>query len=162
MKRAVERVIKKAVELVKEKPSVESAKKIVPEKKLKDNKVSNKSQKKETFDLAKISEAWPKIIEGLKSYNYSLWGIIQNCQPVGVDETEEIIIEVQYDFYKTKLMEIENKKLIAKIAKEVLDLDCSFCYLLKDEIPKEFRKKEKKEDGAVAQELLNEFGGEMV
>ena len=162
MKRAVERVIKKAVELVKEKPSVESAKKIVPEKKLKDNKISKESQKKETFDLAKISEAWPKIIEGLKSYNYSLWGIIQNCQPVGVDETEEIIIEVQYDFYKTKLMEIENKKLIAKVAKEVLDLDCSFCYLLKDEIPKEFRKKEKKEDGAVAQELLNEFGGEMV
>ncbi|MEA3273381.1 MAG: DNA polymerase III subunit gamma/tau [Patescibacteria group bacterium] len=165
VKRAVGKVIEKAVKLVKDKPSVKKVAKDIPknsEKSFKDKKVSKKFKKKETFDLTEINKAWPKIVKGLKTYNYSLWGIIQNCQPVGIDETGEILIEVRYDFYKAKLMEIENKKLIVKVAKEILDLDCSFCYLLKDEIPPEFRKQEKKEGKAVAQELLNEFGGEMV
>jgi DNA polymerase III subunit gamma/tau len=126
------------------------------------NKNKSKSEKKfrgDTITLKEVSQAWPKIVDGLKPFNHSLWGIIQNCQPIGVDEEGDIIVQTKYDFYKAKLEEPKNRKLITKIAKKVLALNCSFCYFLEDEIPSKFKKRTNK---TATQELLDEFGGEIV
>ena len=109
-------------------------------------------------NLEDIYRAWPKIIEGLKKHNHSLWGIIQNCQPIAIGASGEVIIRTKYNFHRDKLNELTNKKLINQVSKEVLACDCYFCYLLEHEVPEEY----KKGNGSVVSDLLNDLGGEIV
>lgn len=110
------------------------------------------------IDLEQVYRLWPKIVEGLKEHNHSLWGIIQNCQPIAISDGGEIIIKTKYNFHKDKLNELGNKKIINKVAKDVLASDCQFCYFLESEVPKEYQKG----NGTVVSEFLNEFGGEII
>ena len=110
-------------------------------------------------DIAKVNAAWPDLIKGVKKYNHSLWAVLQACQPLGIDKvSQSVIIKAKYNFHKSRLEDIANKKIVHEVAKNVIGSDCNFCYLLEDEIPKDL----KEENSKAASKVMEEFGGELI
>lgn len=164
-----ERFEQKNIEGEKNKENFSGSKKMVKKTLSPDKspiiKEENSSEEKKTkitkeknLKIKDIYQIWPAVAKRLKPYNHSLWGVIQNCQPIAIDKNNFILVKVKYDFYRTKLEEPENKKLVQKALEEELGKKCEINYLLEKEVPKNLIKG----DGSLVSRLINDFGGEII
>ncbi|MBU2025772.1 MAG: DNA polymerase III subunit gamma/tau [Patescibacteria group bacterium] len=118
----------------------------------------SKDEPKNKLSMDQIYRIWPRLILEVKKHNRSLWAVIQNCQPMGIDDDNQILVKTQYAFHKSKLEDRGNKELVSRIAGKLLASPCAFCYLLESEISPDF----KKDNKTTTQQVLNEFGGQII
>ncbi|MBD3244730.1 MAG: DNA polymerase III subunit gamma/tau [Candidatus Moranbacteria bacterium] len=122
-------------------------------------KSKTKTSQNNQIEISKIIDSWPEISDKVNAFNRSLGGIFRSIEPLSF-KNGVLSMAVKHNFHKSILEEIKTKREIAGIFKEILDLDCQFCYLLENEVPEDLKKK--RQNRTLTSQVLEEFGGEIV
>lgn len=131
------------------------------------------------LDQLELERRWPEVLQRLKQSNHSLSFILKSCVLSGIAGAE-VCLTFKHKFHQERINEVELKKLIEKVLREVYGLPLTIKALLDenlalpnslpaqsgeavlDKTAENFDNQEQKDNSEIIDNLLKEFGGKVV
>jgi len=85
-----------------------------------DTKQPNPEQTNGIVNLGQIKLKWSEIIEATQKFNHSIAAFLKSCQPKEIED-KNLTITCLYDFYKEKLSEHKNRRIIEKVLDKIFN-----------------------------------------
>jgi len=83
-------------------------------------KKSSPKQTDSALNLDQIKLKWSGIIETTRKFNHSIAAFLKSCQPKKIED-KNLTITCLYDFYKEKLSEHKNRRIIEKVLNKIFN-----------------------------------------
>jgi len=85
-----------------------------------DTKQSSPKQTDGVLNLDQIKLKWSGVIETTRKFNHSIAAFLKSCQPKKIED-KNLTITCLYDFYKEKLSEHKNRRIIEKVLNKIFN-----------------------------------------
>lgn len=123
------------------------------------NRLDKSSTSTNSRGLDFIRKKWSDFIQEMKLYNLSLSAFLKCCDPIEV-QGDRLILFCKYPFYRERLEDFKNKRLIEDVAKNLFKNKIFLDFVLENELDKNLKKKledlknKKKKEAAQAEMLF--------
>ncbi len=102
------------------------------------NKINSENKSKSAFSSfssgqslsAPENKLWQRLIDGVKSKNHSIAGVLRGCSLKSYDG-KKIVIEAKFKFHKEKLEDRKSREIIEDALKEITGRKTSVSFMLK-------------------------------
>jgi len=111
--------LRRTIENGQDRMSTSSSKKNHQVKK-QDTKQSSPKQTDGVLNLNQIKLKWSGIIETTRKFNHSIAAFLKSCQPKRIED-KNLTITCLYDFYKERLSEHKNRRIIEKVFDKIFN-----------------------------------------
>lgn len=106
-----------------------------------------------------VQKRWNDFVQTVRKYNFSLSAFLKFCEPIEIKKSKLILL-CQYPFYRERLKDLKNKKLIEDVAVNFFKSKIFFEFILYRDLDKDLRKKyedlknKKKKEAEQAEALI--------
>ena len=87
----------------------------------------------DTSSVSGVTAKWGEILDGLKTYNHSIVGVLRSCRPVSLVDGM-LTIEAGYKFHAERISDAHVRDAIAKVIKDVMGQDLKIQTVLKKRV----------------------------